>query len=58
MLIVGEKEVADKKVAVRKHSKGDVGVFSAEGFADMIKTEIENDFKKGIVTSEQAIENT
>ncbi len=46
MLIVGEKEVADKKVAVRKHSKGDVGVFSAEEFAEMIKNEIENDFKK------------
>jgi len=46
MLIVGEKEVADKKVAVRKHGKGDVGVFSAEEFANIIKEEIENDFKK------------
>ncbi len=46
MLIVGEKEVADKKVAVRRHSVGDVGVVSVEEFADMIHKEIENDFKK------------
>ncbi|MBS1645948.1 MAG: threonine--tRNA ligase [Bacteroidetes bacterium] len=53
MLIVGEKEVADKKVAVRKHSKGDEGVYSVEEFSNIIKTEIENDFKKGIATSEK-----
>jgi threonyl-tRNA synthetase len=46
MLIVGEKEVADKKIAVRKHSVGDVGVESVEQFAKRVKTEIENDFKK------------
>jgi threonyl-tRNA synthetase len=58
MLIVGEKEVADRKVAVRKHGQGDVGIFSIDEFADIIKTEIENDFKKGIVTNEQVVENT
>lgn len=52
MLIVGEKEVADKKVAVRRHGKGDVGVFSVEEFAGIVKEEIENDFKKGTVTEE------
>jgi len=46
MLIVGEKEVADRKVAVRKHGQGDVGVFSMEEFSDIIKNEIENDFSK------------
>jgi len=46
MLIVGEKEVADRKVAVRRHGKGDLGVFSIEEFADIIKQEIESDFKK------------
>ena len=52
MLIVGEKEAADKKVAVRKHGKGDEGIFSIEEFADIIKNEIENDFKKETVTEE------
>jgi len=52
MLIVGEKEVADKKVAVRKHSKGDVGVMSVEEFSGMIKSEIENDFKKEEIKEE------
>ncbi len=46
MLIVGEKEVADKKVAVRKHGEGDVGIESIEEFADRIKKEIKNDFNK------------
>ncbi|HEX7414411.1 MAG TPA: threonine--tRNA ligase, partial [Bacteroidia bacterium] len=52
MLIVGEKEVADRKVAVRKHGKGDVGIFSIDEFADMIKKEIENDFKKETLKEE------
>src|ERR1700757_1398523 len=52
MLIVGEKEVADKKVAVRKHSVGDVGVESAEEFVELVKTEIENDFKNETVKEE------
>ena len=46
MLIVGEKEVADKKVAVRKHGQGDVGVFNIEEFSNIIKEEIESDFSK------------
>ena len=33
MLIVGEKEAAENKVAVRKHSLGDQGVFGLEEFA-------------------------
>lgn len=32
MLIVGEKEVNDEKVSVRKHGEGDVGTFSLEDF--------------------------
>jgi threonyl-tRNA synthetase len=46
MLIVGEKEVADKTIAVRKHSVGDVGVESVEQFVERVKMEIENDFSK------------
>lgn len=55
MLIVGEKEVADRKVAVRKHGKGDLGVFSIDEFADIIKQEIESDFKKGTLTVKEEV---
>jgi threonyl-tRNA synthetase len=33
MLIVGEKEAAESKVAVRKHGSGDQGVMGLEEFA-------------------------
>ncbi len=52
MLIVGEKEASEKKVAVRKHGKGDEGIFSIDEFANMIKQEIENDFKKETLKEE------
>ena len=55
MLIVGEKEVADRKVAVRKHGKGDLGVFSITEFADIIKEEIESDFKKGTLKVKEEV---
>lgn len=41
MLIVGEKEEADKKVSVRKHGEGDKGIFTIDEFANIIKNEIE-----------------
>jgi threonyl-tRNA synthetase len=41
MLIIGEKEVAENKVAVRKHSAGDLGTFSLEEFAENLRKEIE-----------------
>ena len=44
MLIVGEKEAADQKVAVRRHGKGDEGVFGIKEFANLVSQEIENDF--------------
>ncbi|MBP7810244.1 MAG: threonine--tRNA ligase [Bacteroidia bacterium] len=46
MLVVGEKEEAEGKVAVREHGKGDIGVMSIEEFAKLINTTIENDFIK------------
>ncbi len=46
MLIVGEKEEADNKVAVRKQGDGDIGTFSLEEFAEIINKEIENRFNK------------
>lgn len=45
MLVVGEKEEAEGKVAVREHGKGDIGVMTIEEFAKLINTTIENDFK-------------
>ena len=58
MLVVGEKEVAERKVAVRKHGKGDVGIFSIDAFAQLIKEEIENDFKKVNINSKEETEHT
>ena len=42
MLIVGEKEEADETVSVRRHGKGDLGVLSLQGFADMVNEEIKS----------------
>jgi threonyl-tRNA synthetase len=39
MLIVGEKEVADGKVSVRKHSEGDKGSMALAEFVDHFKTD-------------------
>jgi threonyl-tRNA synthetase len=41
MLIIGEKEVEQNQVAVRKHGEGDLGTFSVEAFRDLINKEIE-----------------
>ncbi len=46
MLVVGEKEEAEQKVAVRARSKGDIGSFTAKDFAAYINELIENDFKQ------------
>lgn len=40
MLIIGEKEVTDNVVSVRKHGEGDIGVMSPEGMLDYLKLEI------------------
>ncbi len=46
MLILGDKEMAEDKVAVRKHGKGDVGAMSAEDFAKKIEEEIKEELGK------------
>ncbi|MFH0894940.1 MAG: threonine--tRNA ligase [Bacteroidota bacterium] len=46
MLIVGEKEMDEQKVSVRRHGTGDVGSFSVEEFAKMIIVEIEELLKR------------
>ena len=39
MLIVGEKEVADHKVSVRKHGEGDKGAMGLTEFVDQFKAD-------------------
>ena len=46
MLIVGEKEEADEKLAIRAHGKGDIGVFSIDDFVEYVNQIIENDFNQ------------
>ena len=46
MLVVGEKEEAEQKVAVRAHGKGDIGAFAIQDFAAYINELIQNDFKQ------------
>jgi threonyl-tRNA synthetase len=41
MLVIGEKEMNDKKVAVRRQGKGDMGVKSIEAFIDEVRKEID-----------------
>jgi len=40
MLIVGEKEVTDQSVSVRRHKKGDIGTFSFTKFSDTLVEEV------------------
>ncbi|UTW67268.1 threonine--tRNA ligase [bacterium SCSIO 12643] len=40
MLILGEKEVAENTVAVRKHGEGDQGIMSIEDFAKQLQNEV------------------
>ena len=46
MLIVGEKEVENNTVSVRKHGGEDLGSMSIENFAGLVKKEIENELNK------------
>jgi len=43
MLIIGEKEVENNNVSVRKHGVGDLGEFSVKEFANIINEEIKTD---------------
>jgi threonyl-tRNA synthetase len=40
MLIIGEKEMNENKVSIRKHGKGDIGVKDVKDFIDEITVEI------------------
>jgi threonyl-tRNA synthetase len=45
MLVVGEKEMSEEKVAVRAHSKGDIGSFTISDFSTYLHRLIESDFQ-------------
>ncbi|MCC7332462.1 MAG: threonine--tRNA ligase [Flavobacteriales bacterium] len=47
MLVLGEKEVENNTVSVRKHGEGDMGTFKIEEFANIINEEI----KKNLVNN-------
>ncbi|SEW40848.1 threonyl-tRNA synthetase [Chitinophaga sp. YR573] len=40
MLVLGEKEAADEKVAVRRQAKGDIGTMDLEQFIELVKEEV------------------
>jgi threonyl-tRNA synthetase len=42
MTVIGEKEVENQQISVRKHGKGDLGAFSIEDFAVLLQNELEN----------------
>jgi len=46
MLIVGEKEMADGMVAVRKHGQGDLGSLTVQGFKEMFQHEVNKEINK------------
>jgi threonyl-tRNA synthetase len=43
LLVIGEKELSNNTVAVRKQGEGDIGTFSVEEFVNLINNEIEKD---------------
>ena len=46
MLVIGEKEMNDRTVAVRRHGHGDQGVVSIADFAAQIKEEVDSRISK------------
>ena len=42
MLILGEKEIANNTVSIRKHGQGDLGTMNTEEFAQKIKAEVDS----------------
>ena len=40
MLIIGDKEMAEDKVSVRKHGEGDLGEMTLEEFNNLLRKEI------------------
>jgi threonyl-tRNA synthetase len=41
MIIIGEKEVKEKTLSIRRHGQGDLGEFDAASFCALIQKEVE-----------------
>ncbi len=46
MIIIGEKEVNNGTISVRKHKEGDLGSFTIDEFVDYMQKETQKDLKK------------
>ena len=46
MIIIGEKEVDNGTISVRKHKEGDLGSFTIDEFVDYMQKETQKDLKK------------
>ena len=42
MCVIGEKEVENKQISIRKHGKGDIGTFTIQDFNLLLQKELEN----------------
>ncbi|MFN8266452.1 MAG: threonine--tRNA ligase [Chitinophagales bacterium] len=42
MCVIGEKEVENQQISIRKHGKGDIGAFTIEDFAVLLQNELNN----------------
>jgi threonyl-tRNA synthetase len=45
MIIIGENEMNEGTISVRKHGEGDLGTFTIESFAELIQNEIDKTIK-------------
>lgn len=50
MLIVGEKEETEGKIALRAHGKGDIGEYNINDFVKYVNQMIENDFNQKLIS--------
>ncbi|CAI8369019.1 MAG: Threonine--tRNA ligase [Owenweeksia sp. TMED14] len=42
MIIIGEKEVKEKCLSIRRHTQGDLGVMNVENFCSLVKEEVKD----------------
>jgi threonyl-tRNA synthetase len=45
MIIIGENEMNDGTISIRRHGEGDLGTFTIESFAELIQNEIDKTIK-------------
>jgi threonyl-tRNA synthetase len=55
MLVVGEKEMNEEKVSVRRQGKGDAGIKSIDEFIGEISIEIKERRSEDVVVNEASV---